>query len=516
MKGSKKAIAGAAGVLLLTTVVTACGGKNGSSSAGEPGKAEAPTEISIMLGQQTAEALPNDNVVLKEIEKRTNTVLKLNWVPINNYDEKASVTLASGDMPDLMLVNDIFNPQVRQMAQQGAFWDLTEMVKDYPHIAALPKETLQNPTINGKLYGIPRVRPLDGGGWLPLVRKDWLDQLGLELPETMDDMYNVMKAFTEKDPDGNGVNDTYGVASYVTSDTMGNLQWVEEAFNGATGTGSYGIWKLKDGKIVPTTLEPATRSALIWLNKAYNEKLISPDFAIMKQSQATDDVTGGKAGIIGATMQPQWKYTEPNLKKNPKADFYPLPYLIGESGKWAPKDTGFYGMFVIPKSVPEAKVKKILAFMDYGFSDEGSDLANFGFKDIHYTEQDGFKVSTDQAVKDMVAQNVLGQLFGKFDKYSRAFLTGIPKPMYDRNVTVIDERAKVSIADPTIGLESETFQKVGKDIAKKVQDMKTKVIMGKETIEAWDDFVNKLKSDADYQKIIQEMNDSYQKKQSGG
>lgn len=508
-------------VLLLSIFLSACSGGSGSNtgSTNTGGTAEAndaPTEISVMLGQQTAEALPTDNVVLKEIEKRTNTKLTLNWVPLNNYDEKAYVTLASGNLPDLMLINDIYYPQVRSMAAQGAFWDLTPFFKDYKNIASLPKETLENSQLDGKNYGIPRVRPLEGGGWMPMVRKDWLDHLGLKAPETMDEMYNVMKAFTGQDPDGNGKNDTYGVASYVTSESMGNLQWVEEVFNGTTGgTVGAALWKLKDGKLSPTALEPGTRDALIWLSKAYSEKLISPDFAIMKASQASDEVMGGKAGIVGATMQPQWKYTEPNLKNNPKADFYPLPYLTGPFGKWAPKDTGYYGMFVIPKTVSEEKVRKILAFMDYGYADEGSDLANYGFKDVHYTEEDGFKVANEQATKDMVAQNVLGQLFGKYDKYSRAFLTGIPKEMYDRNTQVLDERAKVSIPDPTTGVVSETYQKVGKEIDKKVQDMKTKIIMGKEKIEAWDDLVNQLKKDSDFQKIITEMNESYQKLHSG-
>lgn len=261
--------------LLLTIGLTACsstgGGKEVAESAGEATKPAPPTEISIMLGQQTTNALPDDNVVLKEIEKRTNTKLKITWVPINNYDEKANVTLASGDIPDLMLINDIFSPQVRQMAEQGAFWDLTPMIKDYKNMAGLPKETLENTKINGKNYGIPRVRPLEGGGWLPLIRKDWLDNLGLKLPETMNDMYDAIKAFTEKDPDGNGKNDTLGIASYVTSDSMGNLAWVEEVFNGTVGT-----WKLKDDKLVPTSLEQGTKDSLTWLNKAYKEKLISP------------------------------------------------------------------------------------------------------------------------------------------------------------------------------------------------------------------------------------------------
>ena len=68
----------------------------------------------------------------------------------------------------------------------------------------------KNASIDGKLYGIYRERPLSRQGIV--IRKDWLDNLGLDMPKTVDELYETAKAFTEKDPDQNGKNDTIGFA----------------------------------------------------------------------------------------------------------------------------------------------------------------------------------------------------------------------------------------------------------------------------------------------------------------
>jgi putative aldouronate transport system substrate-binding protein len=496
--------AAVATVMMLSVVLSACAGKDGQQAAGPADNK--PVEISIIALQQTPEVLPADNPVLKEIEKRTNTKLNITWVPTNSYNEKLKLTLASNELADLTMVGEIFDPQVVQMATAGAFWDITPFIKDYKNMAALPKALWDNAKIQGKNYGIPRIRPLQGGGNTPMFRKDWLDKLGLPIPQTMDDIFNVAKAFTEKDPDGNGKADTIGITAEIgAGDTMGTLSWVEAAF-----TNTNGKWKLKDGKLVPVVFEPGAKQAIEWLKKAYDEKILIQDFGVIKNSREL--VMANKAGIVAQAMNPQWLLTEAARKIDPKADMYPLPFIAGPEGKMSFEDTGVAGMHVIPKKVPEAKVKQLLAFMDYGIGDEGSDLAIYGMKDVHYTEKDGFKTATEQAKKDMVGQNILGVIFGKFEKYQRAFLTGIPKDMYERNMKIIDEREKVGKPDYSFGLISQTNITYGPDLYKKIQDTKIKVIMGKEPMSAWDDMVAKLKADAQFAKIIEEMNAAYKSK----
>lgn len=503
---NKKAISVVASTLLVSSVLAACGSKDSApaNSAGEAASAK-PTEISIMTMYYTPEPPGPDNVIVKEIEKKTNTKLKITWVSPNNYGDKINVTLASGDIPDLILLDDPFSAQVRGMVAQGAFWELTPMLKDYSNLMEYPKESWDNTKqADGKTYGIPRARPTDGGGF-PYLRKDWLDTLHLEIPKTTDELYTVLKAFVEKDPDGNGKNDTIGYIGFVDQNGMAYMNQLQNSFTKVNGD-----WKLVDGKLVNVNVLPEMKDALTWMNRAYQEKLIPEDIAVLKNTQAKDLLKANRGGGFQDTAEAAWEPTEELRKTNPKADFIPLVSLNGYSNK----DSGFFGMYAIPKSVPEAKVKQLLKFMDYGATQEGYDLASFGQKDVHYTEKDGIKTPTEQAKKDIVAQQALGQIFLKYDKYLRAYRTGMPNDYLERNRKIIDEKVKISTGDPSLGLNSDTNQKVGTELRKKIQDMKTKVIMGKESLSAWDSYVAKLKTDPDMVKITEEMNAAYQKRNS--
>jgi putative aldouronate transport system substrate-binding protein len=184
-KGYTRTAAGAALLSMTLLLAQACSGQGPSTSspAGAAGgkteaQAEAPTDISIMIDFTLAEPPGDDNVIKKEIEKLTNTRLKFTWVSSNNYVDKQNVTLASGDLPDMIMIDDPFAAQVKQMIKQGAFWDITPYIKDYPNLTTrIPKDSWDNSKIGGKNYGVPRMRPLDGGGSFPLVRKDWLDHV---------------------------------------------------------------------------------------------------------------------------------------------------------------------------------------------------------------------------------------------------------------------------------------------------------------------------------------------------
>ncbi|MGG1519706.1 ABC transporter substrate-binding protein [Paenibacillus oryzisoli] len=501
-------------LLSLTTVLTACGTDakttpDGTAGTSTTAVSKEPLKVSIYTLQQGAQAVDPSNPILQEIEKKTNTKLDIIWSPLNSLNEKTKVMLASGDLSDLTLVPNIFDSQVVQMATSGAFWDVTPYIKDYKNLSALPEVVWNNAKIKGKNYGIPRPRPVEGS-WGVHVRKDWLDKLGMKVPETMDEMYAVLKAFTEKDPDGNGKADTIGLTGQVETDSMGLYTWVEDTFNGAFGT-----FKLVGNQLDFIAFQPGERQALEWLKKAYDEKVLTSDFAVIKMTQAREQYMGGKAGVLGSALNPQWLYTDAMRKIDPKADSFPVPYLKTPDGKkFAGQDSGNYGMYVIPKTVPEAKMKQLLALMDQGYGEEVSNLARYGLPDKHYTVKDDLKVATEQAKTDNVADtsNNLGQLFQMFDKYQRAYYNGIPKEFYDRSKKIIDDRAAFSTPDAGNGLISQTFLTNGPELKKKIQDMKVKVIMGKESLTAWDDFVAKMKADPNVQKIVQEINEAYKNK----
>ncbi|UUZ80499.1 extracellular solute-binding protein [Paenibacillus sp. P26] len=285
----------------------------------------APTEISVMTVFYSQEPPNDDNPILKEIEKRTNTRVKISWVSPNSYNDKMNVTLASGDIPDLMLILDPNASTYRSMAQQGAFWDLTDQYKNYQNLAGFPKESWFYSSLEGKNYGIPRVRPVDGD-FVTQIRKDWLDKLQLKVPSTTAELYEVLKAFAQNDPDGNGKNDTYGM--------VGDFSTIEKAF-----LQSYGARKLIDGKLFSTVFDPMEKDYLTWMANAYKEKLIPEDFAVLKDTQIRDMLKAGKAGVTTVdTLEATWNYSSELRKTVPNADFVATPPLNGI----AQKSTGFF------------------------------------------------------------------------------------------------------------------------------------------------------------------------------
>lgn len=238
---NKKSIALPFSVLLSSSLVlSACGGST-SSGGGQPtDKDQAPVELTLNTLSYGTQFPDDNNPVVKEFEKRTNTKLKIDWVPVTTSEDKFKVLYASGNLPDVTFVEDLNDSQIRGLIKQGVFWDLTPYIKDYPNLMN-PNlaEMWEIAKIEGKNYSIPRYYPTHGGGVFPMLRKDWLDKLGMEVPETLDEFYEALKAFKEKDPDGNGVDDTIGYSA-----SLAYMGFIYNVFNDTQGA-----WKLRDGKL---------------------------------------------------------------------------------------------------------------------------------------------------------------------------------------------------------------------------------------------------------------------------
>lgn len=508
----KKIVALLLAGIMLVSVLGGCGGKTPSQGTVDnkaqgtaAGKKEPPVEINWLLRFDSNQPCPDDDPVKKKIEELGNAKLNIQWVPGNTWNDKLDIIMASGDLPDLFSIG-MNSANFVNLAGKGAFWDLKPYVnqKDYPNLYNLHPDAWTLTAIKGKNYGVPSTSFGNiGGEGFPQIREDWLKKLDLKVPETMDQVYEVMKAFTEKDPDGNGKKDTIGLTGYVEVEWMGNFGWVEGVFNH-----SHGGWKVEGDKLVGTLNLPGTRKALEWLSKAYQEGLIPQDFAVIKSSQMKDYALKGKAGIYPETLANGWRASS-ELRKAGAADatFKAVTHLIsGEGKKYAPMNMNSE-LLVISKKVPEAKMKRILQYLDWSRTPEARLLGKYGLEGQHYKMENGQPVPTVEE-KDLKSVN-LDRITGIYDKYSRAFNAGIPNDLYEWNKKVIDERLKIVVSDPGALLVSATAAKVGRDMAKKTQDLKTQIIMGKQPISAWDEYVNKLKNDPDSIQIEKEINEAY-------
>lgn len=494
------------------TLVAAAGlagcGKSGSQGGNQGGQAaDKPLEVSIMTILLSTTPTADDNPLKLAIEEATNSKLNIQWVSGNNYTDKLNVTLASGDIPELILINDPFIPVFRNAVAQGAFWDITSYIQDYPNLSSKVSETAWELTKmeDGNNYGVPRPRPSEADSFF-VIRKDWLDNVGMQEPKTTDELYQVLKAFAEKDPDQNGKNDTVPFAAYLNAPTdMGALGQVESSFTGVNGK-----WKYVDGSLVNVNFLPEMREAIEFETKLYNEKLIPEDFASLKLSQVGEMFKANKAGVIiekAGTMTDYFdilKQVDPNFKET---DFYPLTSING----YNPKGPGFSGLLAIPKSVSEDKMKQILKLIDTWMDDDVFAIQQYGFEGTHYKVEDGKKIIDKEALTRDTASN-FNQIVYVADPYASSTKEYFPEEVNELYESIQDERAKTSVADISIGLYSPTAQKSLSEFDKKVIDLKTKIILGREPITAWDDFVTKMKEDPDIVKMTQELTEAYKKR----
>ncbi|MBD2846071.1 extracellular solute-binding protein [Paenibacillus sp. IB182496] len=498
--------------LVGTLVLSACGGNEGNAgSNGEAGanEADGPTAISVMSHFFTPTPPAKDNPVEQRIEELTNSELDIQWVSANNYTEKLNVALASGELPDLVFINDPFTPTFRTAVSQGAFWDLKPFIDDYPNLKATLTDTAwELTTMNDGNYGIPRPRPSEADSFF-IVRQDWLDQLGLEQPRTADELYEVMKAFKTQDPDGNGKADTIGYAGYLNPTDMGSMGLFEAIFTGATGTaGGSVLWKDVDGELVFTALLPEMREALAYMAKGYQEGLFPADLASMKVSQVRELFQAGGAGLIAEKSGAFETYTKPMQELFPELVMTDLVPLVEVNG-YNPKGAGFSGMNAIPKTVSEEKVREILDVYDTWVTDEVFKLHSEGIEGVHHTVENGEVVlDADKIQADGISSyNQIVYVADPYDSSSKEWFPEDAQALY-RDIQ--DQKEATSVADVSIGLYSETAQTYQPELLKELQDIKTKIILGTEPIDAWDAYIEKLQSNANFVKLAEEMNAAYQ------
>lgn len=246
------------------------------------------------------------------------------------YSRKLGVSLASGDIPDIVRVNA---SQLRVLSNAGLIQDLTEVYSKYatPLTRQVLSEEGTGPfdtaTIDGRLMAIPETNSSIEGAMFLWIRTDWLEDLGLEPPQTMEDVLAISKAFTERDPDRNGRQDTYGLATtkYLWDPVMGLTGFM-------AGYGAYpGIWvQDKTGKLVYGGIQPEVKKALLVLQDMYRTGQIDREFAFKDGVKAGEWIENEQIGMLYGE---QWGSFLVQLSRthNPQAQWQAFP-LVSESG----------------------------------------------------------------------------------------------------------------------------------------------------------------------------------------
>ncbi|GHU65749.1 hypothetical protein FACS1894184_02170 [Clostridia bacterium] len=240
------------------------------------------------------------------------------------YYDQLNLAFASGDIPDLMEIGSTNYPTY---ASNGALWDMTAAWENSALRASgvVTEENYVNALkIDGKLYGFPLSM---GNGTITYVRQDWLDKLGLATPTNYDEFVEMLRAFTQDDPDGNGVDDTFGITApgLINGETPYDI-YLREFYQDAKPD----FYQKDDGVWVDGMQEPQMIDALNRLRDVYQKGYMDVEVITNNTSAAREKFYAGQTGTFNYWAG-NWNVTiENNTKKNfPDAVVKPIPPVGG-------------------------------------------------------------------------------------------------------------------------------------------------------------------------------------------
>ncbi|ALC92206.1 ABC transporter substrate-binding protein [Bacillus sp. FJAT-18017] len=433
---------------------------------------------------------------LDMINERFNVDYKPEIIPQADYAEKSSAVVASGSMPDLIgFTAD--DPRFYQWAQEGAFLPLDDYLKHYDTLGKIPDHVYDSFKVNGKVYGIPRYSnpyPLT-----PIIRKDWLDNLGLKVPTSYKELEDVAVAFTENDPDKNGKNDTYGLA-------------IGEGINPNYNMGAYwdaDAWyhQDKDGNFIPGIISDGRKEVIQFFANLYKDGAMTKDFAVLNWADTNNEFYSGKAGIFVAGVSGMSEDYLTGLKKiQPDAEFVALPpFKAPDNSQGFTMGSGYSGILALNAKLgdDEGKAYRALEMVDFGkkfFPLDQKTPDNADFDWMWGKAGTGYNMEGNAAVRvETFSSEGLAP--------STYFLDNREHVPSDANVVYADDyktpemKALVTslqeiyeshnmYINPSHGVISNTSQEKGADLKQFIMNEQAKMIAGQRPVSDWDKLVD--------------------------
>ncbi len=529
----KRAVSFALSTALVISFLAGCGAPKDEAQSGETsgqavntaeadGKITAkPITISMFLQDSADQAISMDLPIIQEITKRTN--VSFDFIPgpatEDQFREKFNVTIASGSIPDVVV--SPFRDDMLKVAEQGIFEPLDERIEQ--NAPNFKKILADNPgyikdlrASDGKDYFFPFIGAVRTFKvWM--VREDWLKNLNLKQPETLDDWYNMLKAFKEKDPNGNGKPDEI---PYTTRNTKAGVLSFMEAF-GISGFEANEQFFIEDNKVKYAYTDPRCKEALTFIRKLYKEGLIDPEYATNDTKVWLSRLTGDIAGSCQDTTARAYSLGDAIRKttSNANANLVVVPPPKGPTGvqMTTSQMQPVRGYTAISK---DSKYKdEIVKLFDYFYSEEGSMLMNFGIDGLTYNMVNGEPKYTDAVAKDSQGRSVLSMLnvFGHREWAYRQDIGYEDALMDAKYVQYRNEMEKyIRPTIPALSFtedERDVINSKYTEIQTYKDEMMDKFVMGREPIEKFDDFVKKINAMGieDVLKVEQAAYDRYNK-----
>lgn len=251
------------------------------------------------------------------------------WVSYAGYLDKIPLAIASGDIADLQFCN-AFN-DIPLMMESEIILETGSLLETHgQHIlAATPERAWESTIYDDKQYAAAH-NIYDLNIWCTQYRKDWLDKLGLDIPQTIDEYREALDGFTHSDPDGNGQQDTWGRLLY---NTIRFDDDIFHAFGAAVGHHLNGFWRTRGDQVELDWVQPEMKEALAYMRDMWADGLFDPDSISIPLGQHLSKFTGGIDGNGYGAWSGLDNYTIEVQSVQPEAVIVAGPAVEGPGGR---------------------------------------------------------------------------------------------------------------------------------------------------------------------------------------
>lgn len=459
---------------------------------------EYPESVSVFMGLiaskiKEGEEDYNASASFRLMEELTGTHIE--WKLQDDYDQKFQLALVSRKFDDVIIGNwKTMAGGAEQAAKDGVILNLSDYAEYMPNFMEF---TRNNPDIakeylsaDGQIYYLPYIRKdkelsISQG---MLMRTDWLDKLGLDVPTDAESLYNVLVAFKTQDPNGNGEADEIPMSS----------KGIRTKLLGMFGTAD--SFYLDDGKVMYGPMTENYSDALEYLAKLYAEGLYDEEYVMLDRSNFLGKVTNNQVGM-GWDYQPSAIHRTMVEKGDTTFQFVGIPWLENDEGVSVSvnaadiqRTTAACAAITTSCENPEA----VLKWLDTFYSEEAIEIMNYGEEGVTFEKVNGEYVYTDYITNnpdpdkslDVMLDLEIASINGHFPELQAwgAYKQKLTKEgMASIETWATADKSMILPSLTFTAEENEKITNIMSQVSTLVSEKFDKIIMGQESIDVLDD-----------------------------
>ena len=461
----------------------------------------------IQLGEKASQVVNGNGEILAMQVLTENLGYNIEYLqpPIGQEQDQYNLMIASRDLPDM-----VFADTSNITDNLALFMPITNKIGEY---APSYNSIIQDPDImkaltmdDGEIYTFSHLR-LDPTirVWMgPQIRGDWLDQVDMQVPTTIEEWYAVLTAFKNADLNGNG--DPNDELPFVSRDNGGYTFF---NFSSAWGLVTDSMF-VKDGQIKYSPYEAAYKDFLTEMNKWFEEGLLDNDWPATDNDSYKAKISTNLAGaFFGSLVGVMGRFNELLQEDDPAHHLVGAPWVKSTIDGVAYNPRSDHATIVQPQAGAinaETELwKECMTFFDYHYSEEGHMLMNFGVEGVSYNMVDGYPTFSEEVTNNPDGL-AFAEALAKYALSSNSLSPYVQDPRQFAQFSLGTEdqkeaneywaRGDQSLLIPNTTKtveETEEYSEIMSEVYTYVSEMSTKFIMGLEPLSGFDDYISTLK-----------------------